>query len=81
MVNGRVEGRKTETSVLTKREIEVAKLVCLGYSNAMIADALGIKEKTVKFHLYSIYRLTSSRNRAHFIANYYLNGSFHKEVK
>ena len=81
MVNGRVEGRKTETHSLTKRENEVAKLVCLGYSNAMIADALGIKEKTVKFHLYSIYRITRSRNRAQFIANYYINGSFYGESK
>lgn len=39
---------------LSKREIEVARLMCLGYSNKKIADTLFISEKTVKSHVSSI---------------------------
>jgi DNA-binding NarL/FixJ family response regulator len=41
---------------LTAREQEVASLVCRGYSKDEIAEALDIKEGTVKTHLRNIYR-------------------------
>jgi len=42
-------------SVLTKREREVAELICLGHSNADIAGILFISEHTVKDHTKKIY--------------------------
>lgn len=41
---------------LTKKEIEIAKLVVEGYSNKVIAKALFITDKTVKTHLNRVYR-------------------------
>ena len=40
--------------VLTKREVEVLKLVAAGLSNREIGDSLNIREKTVKSHVSSI---------------------------
>ncbi len=42
-------------SVLSKRELEVAELICLGYSNGDIAKMLFISEHTVKDHTKKIY--------------------------
>lgn len=50
---------------LTNREIEVIKLVCLGYSNRDIAEELIISTHTVKAHLESIFYKLGARNRAH----------------
>jgi DNA-binding NarL/FixJ family response regulator len=41
---------------LTKKEIEIAKLVAEGYSNKVIAKELFITDKTVKTHLNRIYK-------------------------
>ncbi|MGB7293054.1 MAG: LuxR C-terminal-related transcriptional regulator [Thermodesulfobacteriota bacterium] len=41
---------------LTKKEIEIAKLVTEGYSNKVIAKELFISDKTVKTHLNRIYK-------------------------
>lgn len=43
-------------SLLTPREIEIARRVCLGDSNKRIANHLDITERTVKAHLSSIFR-------------------------
>ncbi len=40
---------------LSPRQLEVAKLVCKGLTNAEIADALGIRARTVTSHLDHIY--------------------------
>lgn len=45
--------------MLTKREIEVIRLVLDGCSNKQIAKALYITPKTVGFHLSNIYRKTN----------------------
>jgi len=42
-------------SALTKKEREVAELICLGYTNADIAKVLYISEQTVKTHTKKIY--------------------------
>lgn len=39
----------------TKREQEVLKLICMGYSNRKISASLGIKERTVRFHIRHLY--------------------------
>ncbi|MEO8285165.1 MAG: LuxR C-terminal-related transcriptional regulator [Chloroflexota bacterium] len=40
---------------LTKREVELLRLVAVGLSNAEIADRLFLSSNTVRAHLYSIY--------------------------
>jgi DNA-binding CsgD family transcriptional regulator len=43
------------TESLTAREFEVLRLVAEGLHNREIADALGVTEHTVKFHLGAIF--------------------------
>jgi DNA-binding CsgD family transcriptional regulator len=40
---------------LTRRQAQVLDLVARGYTNALIADSLGIGEATVEFHLSAIF--------------------------
>jgi DNA-binding CsgD family transcriptional regulator len=54
---------KLKAHRLTGREIEVASLVCLGFSNAVIASKLFISEGTVENHLLSIYDKMGVNNR------------------
>jgi DNA-binding NarL/FixJ family response regulator len=48
---------------MTRRELEVAGLVCRGMDNRHIASALNIREGTVKTHIRSIYRRLNVQNR------------------
>jgi DNA-binding NarL/FixJ family response regulator len=48
---------------LTRREIEILKLVAEGHSNAQLARMLWVTEQTVKFHLSNIYRKLDVANR------------------
>jgi DNA-binding NarL/FixJ family response regulator len=48
---------------LTKREIEVLRLMAGGYSNREIGDALGASEGTVKNHTSSIFSKMGVRDR------------------
>jgi NarL family two-component system response regulator LiaR len=43
--------KKTLLTELSKREIEVLRLIAEGITNAEIADKLFISEKTVKSHV------------------------------
>jgi DNA-binding NarL/FixJ family response regulator len=45
-----------ERYYMTTRELQVAILVCRGFNNKEIADALKIKKGTVKTHLRNLYR-------------------------
>jgi DNA-binding NarL/FixJ family response regulator len=49
--------------VLTKRELEILRLVGEGYSNIQLAGMLWVTEQTVKFHLSNIYRKLGVANR------------------
>jgi len=53
---------------LTRRENTIIGLVSCGAKNQEIADQLHISPNTVKTHLYSIFRKTSSRNRIELIS-------------
>lgn len=48
--------KETKEEELTKREIEVLKLIAKGMYNREIADELVISEKTVKNHISNIFR-------------------------
>jgi DNA-binding NarL/FixJ family response regulator len=48
---------------LTKRELEILRLVAEGHSNAQLARMLWVTEQTVKFHLSNIYRKLDVANR------------------
>ena len=48
---------------MTNRELEIARLVCLGLNNEQIAFNLKIKHGTVKTHVRNIYRKTWVNNK------------------
>jgi DNA-binding NarL/FixJ family response regulator len=53
---------------ITKREAEVLQVMCDGYSNREIAEALFVSEETVKSHVKALYRKLSVSDRAEAIA-------------
>jgi DNA-binding NarL/FixJ family response regulator len=48
---------------LTRREVEILRLVAEGHSNAQLAQMLWVTEQTVKFHLSNVYRKLDVSNR------------------
>ena len=62
---------------LTKREEDILRRVATGMSNREVAEALGIKEKTVKHYMTAILEKLQARNRveAALIARDAWNGS------
>ena len=50
-------------SKLTKRETEILKMVSEGQFNKQIADKLGITERTVKNHIYNIFKKLNVSDR------------------
>jgi DNA-binding NarL/FixJ family response regulator len=52
---------------ITKREVEVLKLICEGLSNKDISKALSITEYTVKDHIKNIMRKTNASTRSEVI--------------
>ena len=53
--------------LLTKREMEIVELVCLGLRNRQIADRCALTEGTVKIHLNSVFRKLGVTSRAELI--------------
>jgi len=56
--------------LLTRRELDVLRLLADGNSNKAIADALVISDGTVKFHVNSILRKLHVANRAEAVSRY-----------
>jgi DNA-binding NarL/FixJ family response regulator len=52
-----------ESAGLTRRELEILRLVAEGHSNAHLAKMLWVTEQTIKFHLSNIYRKLDVANR------------------
>jgi DNA-binding NarL/FixJ family response regulator len=48
---------------LTRRELEILKLVSEGRSNRQVAELLWVTDQTVKFHLANVYRKLGVRSR------------------
>ncbi len=65
----RPTGTVRSDDLLTKRELEIVELVCLGLRNRQIADRCVLTEGTVKIHLNSIYRKLGVASRAELIVN------------
>ena len=63
----REAGARTLASLLTPREIEVARLVAIAYSNKDVAEKLFISTGTVKIHLQNIYEKLKVSRRAELI--------------
>ncbi|MDR5694933.1 MAG: response regulator transcription factor [Armatimonadota bacterium] len=67
-VLARVSPQKRSSLELSQREREVLRLVAKGLSNKEIARALKITERTVKFHVTSIFNKLGAGNRAQAVA-------------
>jgi DNA-binding NarL/FixJ family response regulator len=52
-----------ELQGLTRRELEILRLVSEGHSNSELAKMLWVTEQTIKFHLSNIYRKLNVSNR------------------
>jgi DNA-binding CsgD family transcriptional regulator len=53
---------------LTAREREVLQLLAQGLATKQIARSLGVTERTVKFHVASIFAKLGATNRAQAVA-------------
>jgi DNA-binding CsgD family transcriptional regulator len=61
---GRVTRRRRRgPGGLTRRELEVLRLVSRGATNRSVAATLWVTDQTVKFHLSNVYRKLGVRNR------------------
>lgn len=56
-------GGGSSAAALTRRELEILRLVAEGYTNAKLAETLWVTEQTIKFHLSNIYRKLGVANR------------------
>jgi DNA-binding NarL/FixJ family response regulator len=64
----RAKSRTTNVGPLTKRELEIARLVASGLKNAEVASTLFLAEKTVAAHLSNIYGKVEVRSRVQLTA-------------
>jgi DNA-binding NarL/FixJ family response regulator len=55
---------------MSPRELQVAKLVCSGFTNGDIANRLRVRPGTVKTHLRNIFGKTRTRNRISMLLKY-----------
>ena len=62
IANPSVKGYKNKAIELTRREEEVLELICKGYSNKEIADALFISQKTVEGHKSNLMEKTHTKS-------------------
>ena len=65
---------------ITSREKEIIELLLKGYSNQQIGKSLFISAKTVKNHIYSIYRKTQVQNRMQLVNSIKIHNSYPKIV-
>jgi DNA-binding NarL/FixJ family response regulator len=64
-----LEDTTEEKSPLTKREGEILAYVSQGFTNREIASALEISEKTIEFHLNSIFNKVHASTRTEAVTN------------
>jgi DNA-binding CsgD family transcriptional regulator len=59
----KLAGRRAERTKLTPREREVVRLAISGLTNRLIAERLGIAERTVKYYLTVAFNVLGCQNR------------------
>jgi LuxR family transcriptional regulator, regulator of acetate metabolism len=64
------DDRVVFAGLLTRRELDVLRLLAEGSTNRAVADELVLSEATVKFHVNSILRKLRAANRAEAVARY-----------
>ena len=74
--NPKKEEEKKEEVQFSKRELEVLQLVCDGYTNQEIAEALFISQRTVDGHRANIISKASVKNTAHLVTFAIKNGYY-----
>jgi len=57
-----VENKSVTKTILTTREIEIVKLICMQLKASEIADKLFLSEKTINIHKHHILSKTNSKN-------------------
>jgi DNA-binding CsgD family transcriptional regulator len=70
LASSRRDDRTVFEGLLTRRELEVLRLLADGCSNRAIAEALVISDGTVKFHVNRILRKLRVANRAQAVSRY-----------
>jgi len=55
---------------LTRRELEIAELVCRGFRNSRIAASLNIQPATVKTHVRNIYRKVRVKSKINMLLKF-----------
>jgi DNA-binding NarL/FixJ family response regulator len=60
--------KHTAHALLTARELEVLKLVALGYANKAISAHLDINEETTKTHIKNVLAKLGARDRTHAVS-------------
>lgn len=73
-VNGPSAAPEPLPDDLSRREVEVLKLIAAGLSNSEIADALYVSHATVKTHVNRILSKTGARDRAQAVRYAYEHG-------
>lgn len=69
-----LEDDRLPSSSLSAREHEVLSLVAQGFTNREIASALSITEKTIEYHLKSLFTKTEATTRTEAVKNAFKNG-------
>lgn len=64
-----LEEESVDKSPLTKRESEILLHVSQGFTNREIASALNLSEKTIEFHMSSVFVKTEASSRAEAVTN------------
>ncbi len=66
--------------LLSKRELEVLKLIAQGFTNAEIAEKLFISKRTIEIHRQNMLEKTSTRNTANLISYAFYKRLLHATV-
>ena len=72
-----IKRRRSRTSTLydlTDTELNIVKMVVNGDSNKKIAENLYLSEKTVKFHMYKVFKKLSLKSRSQLILHCFRSG-------
>lgn len=72
--NNRMRSGKNTLYELTDTELSIVKMVVSGHSNKTIASRMYLSEKTVKFHLYKIFKKLSLKSRSQLIIHCFQSG-------